>query len=437
MKYKVYSLGCKVNQYDGEKLSGLLQSAGFILGEKDADVVVINTCAVTKSAITKSRQAINRARRENPRAKIVVAGCWPKVYKEEFSKKIKVDLILDSANFENYKIKELFGNSKLKIENSKSISENGCLNSLSTNKNRSRYFLKVQDGCEQFCSYCIIPYARGPLQSRKISEILEEAKAAVAAGWQEIVLNGIHLGLFGINNKNKEKEEKNASLLNLLKQLVKVEGLKKIRLSSIEITEVKDDLVKFMARERKMCRHLHIPLQSGSDKILRLMKRPYDKKFFAERVKKIRQAMPDIAISTDVIVGFPGEEEKESAEARKFIEKMKFSRLHVFSFSLHEKAPAFHLPDRVSPAEIKRRADELKKISEELEKKFVEKFHNKIVEAVVEKNKSIPFRGRVSSGKKFRAISDYGFDFFFEKKDVVSLDKRNIKAGEVLKIKMD
>jgi threonylcarbamoyladenosine tRNA methylthiotransferase MtaB len=152
-----------------------------------------------------------------------------------------------------------------------------------------------------------------------------------------------------------------------------------------------------------MCRHLHIPLQSGSDKILRLMKRPYDKNFFAERVKKIRQAMPDIAISTDVIVGFPGEGEEEFVEAKKFIKKIKFSRLHVFSFSLHEKVPAFNLPDRVSASEIKKRAGELKKIGEELEKKFIKKFHNKIVEAVVEKNKSIPSRGKVSSVKKFRA----------------------------------
>jgi threonylcarbamoyladenosine tRNA methylthiotransferase MtaB len=207
MKYKIYSLGCKVNQYDGEKLSGLLKSAGFILGEKDVDVIAVNTCAVTKSAITKSRQAINRARRENPRAKIIIAGCWPKVYKKELKKEVKADLVFDNANFKIEKIKKLFEKCKLKIKNSKAVN---CHDLLSTNKDRSRYFLKVQDGCEQFCSYCIIPYARGPLQSRRILEILNEAEAAVASGWREIVLTGIHLGLFGINNKDKKKEEKNA-----------------------------------------------------------------------------------------------------------------------------------------------------------------------------------------------------------------------------------
>jgi threonylcarbamoyladenosine tRNA methylthiotransferase MtaB len=306
---------------------------------------------------------------------------------------------------------------------------------------RSRYFLKVQDGCEQFCTYCIIPYTRGKLQSRPMAEIIAEAKAAVKAGWQEIVLNGIHLGLFGINNvKNKPSpafghpsQGGDINLLKLLKVLVKIEGLKKIRLSSIEITEVGDDLIKFMAKEKKMCRHLHIPLQSGCDKILRLMKRPYDLKFFAAKVKKLREKMPDIAISTDVIVGFPGETEKDFKITENFIKKMKFSRLHVFSFSAHERTAAFKLPDRIKPEIIKSRSGALRKLSDELAASYEKKFAGKILEVVVEQNRSS--RTGKFKGEKMKGKTQYYFDIYFDKKDMISKSAKENLIGQVVKIK--
>jgi threonylcarbamoyladenosine tRNA methylthiotransferase MtaB len=455
LSYKIYSLGCKVNQYDGDKLGGLLKSAGFILAKDNADLAIVNSCAVTASAIAKSRAMVKKARQENPHAKIILAGCWPRIYVTE-AKELGIDLVwtdkdyfqlaeklnheLGIMNYEREK-KSLF-----KIHNSVfkkcGIDENIVSEKCAGDK--SRYFLKIQDGCEQFCSYCIIPYTRGKLQSRPMAEVIAEAEAAVRAGWQEIVLNGIHLGLYGINNvgnipspsarRGHPSQGGDENLLGLLKKMVKIEDLKRIRLSSIEVTEVGDKLIKFMAKEKKMCRHLHVPLQAGSDKILKLMKRPYDLKYFADKIKKIRKKMPDIAISTDVIVGFPGETDRDFQDAEKFIKKIKFSRLHVFSFSAHERTAAFKMPDRVKPEIIKRRSEILRKLSDELARIYEKTFAGKILEVVVEQNRSS--RTGKLKGEKMKGKTQYYFDIYFDKKNIISLiDINNDFIGKVIKIK--
>jgi threonylcarbamoyladenosine tRNA methylthiotransferase MtaB len=421
---KIYSLGCKANQYDSGTLSGFLQSAGFLLAEEKADIAIVNTCVVTQSAVAKNKGVINKARRENPQAKIVVIGCWPKVFEKDFEKEVKADLIWKNNDYKKL-IKAL---EKIIPKFSKNIS---CLNKnfQARNQNRSRYFLKVQDGCEQFCSYCIIPLARGKLQSRLLKEVLEEAELAVENGYEEIVLTGIHLGLYGINNLNKKKQERGVNLVYLLKQLAKIKKLKKIRLSSIEITEVNDELIAFMKKEPKMCRHLHLPLQAGCDKILRLMKRPYNLKYFSARVEKIRQAMPKISLSTDVIVGFPGETKNDFKDAYNFCQKIKFSRLHVFSFSLHKKAPAFKFPDRVEPSEIKKRSQQLRSLSDKLSIAYEKKFIGKKLEVIVEKN---------PGQKKMKGKTEYYFDVFFDQQDILDLND-NVKKdliGKVVKVKI-
>jgi len=421
-KFKIYTLGCKVNQYDSGRLNKKLITAGFEITKNKADTAVINTCCVTKTAIHKCKRMINKAEKENPRAKIFIIGCWPKVYKEEVMA-LGVDLILGAGELNKF-IKQI--PNKLKIANCK----------LKIN-NRSRYFIKIQDGCEQFCSYCIIPYTRGKFKSRGDVEIISEIKQAVKSGYREIVLCGIHLGLYGLEKVRSKKlspprrdpavagEVKN-NLVNLLKKLIKIKNLGRIRLSSIEISEVNDNLIKLIFDSKNICKHLHLPLQSGSDKILKLMNRPYDLKYYKNKIKKIRKLIPDIAITTDIIVGFPGETKKDFTDTYNFVKVMRFSRLHVFPFSAHEKTPAFKMPKKVSQKEIISRSKKLKKLGEKLKNEFKNKFIDKIVEVVIEKD--IPINLRYS-GK-----TEYYFKVEFIKNQIIN--KQEIKTGKIIKIKL-
>jgi threonylcarbamoyladenosine tRNA methylthiotransferase MtaB len=431
IKFKVYSLGCKVNQYDGDKLGGSLRSAGFVSAAGKTDIAIVNSCAVTASAIAKSRAMIQKARKENPRAKIILSGCWARI-REGDLKKMKVDDIWKGENYLEL-IRKIFQLQSAKFRFNDYTETLIKKKPKAGGENRSRYFLKVQDGCEQFCSYCIVPYARGKLRSRTIADVLDEAEAAVIGGYREIVLCGIHLGLFGINNFNKKKEEKGDSLLKLVKELTQINGLERIRLSSIEANDVNDALINFMAGERKLCRHLHIPLQSGCDKILRLMKRPYDLRYFAAKVKKLRCQMPDIAISTDVIVGFPGETEDDFVQTRKFIKKIKFSRLHVFSFSSNDKTPASKLPGRLDPLVIKKRSEILRQDGEKLSAEYEKKFQGKILPVVVENNRSSR-TGKIK-GVEIKGKTEYYFDVFFWKKDIIPPLPKDL-IGKVVKIKV-
>ncbi len=398
-RYKIYTLGCKVNQYDSASLGSELEKKGFKSVDNQADWVIVNTCAVTKIAIRKGRQMLTKARRENPEASIILMGCWPKAY-SELKSEMKADYIFtvgEAPKIINLIIKE---SKKIDIEPK---SDNKIIST-----DRSRYFIKIQDGCEQFCSYCIIPYTRGKLKSRNENEILVEITRAIQAGYPEIVLSGIHLGLFG-----QEKGENR--LVPLIKNILKIEGLGRIRLSSIEVTEISDELINLIRDNDKFCRHLHIPLQAGTDKILKLMNRPYDTKYFADKIKKLREEIPDIAITNDVIVGFPGETEADFEQTCEFIWENKFSKSHIFSFSAHEKTPAFNMPNQVDPQEIKRRSDELHKIGTQLQEEYQNKFKNKKLKVVVEREKGGNLKGK----------TEYFFDVFFSKKQIIS--KQNIE----------
>lgn len=391
--YKIYTLGCKVNQYDSGKLAGGLESAGFKIAPKNADLAIINSCAVTQTAMNKSARIVKVAKKENPKAKIILVGCWTRVARPVVD---GVDLVLKSSD-----VNELI----------KKIAKKTPLDNGLSAVNRSRYFMKIQDGCEQYCSYCIIPYARGKIKSRSEREVIREIKLAAAAGFEEIVLSGIHLGLYGKGTKN--------NLASLLKKLVKIKNLGRIRLSSIEITEVNDEIIKLI-KSGKVCRHLHIPLQSGCDKILKLMNRPYDTKYFSDRIKQIRKQVPDIAVSTDVIVGFPGETEKDFQITKKFIEKIKFSRLHVFPFSAHEKTPAAKFFGQVVEKERLRRAKELRQLGFKLEKEYRKKFKGKNLEVVVE---------RIGS-EKILGKTEYYFDV-----EIAKNKFSDAKVGQIIKIK--
>ncbi len=372
VKIKIYTLGCKVNQYDSRNLSELLGKSGVEIVDRNAQLAIINTCAVTKTAVSKSKRTINKAKKENPKAKIILTGCLPEIYKEDFSK-LGVDFVSKISSI-------------VKIVKSNFLEEQHDFLCDKKVKGRIRYNIKIQDGCEQFCSYCIIPFARGKLKSRSEVEVIKEAKRVVSEGYKEVVLCGIHLGLFGYRE--------NYNLLSLLKKIVKINNLERIRLSSIEVREVSSALIDFVSKNEKVCNHFHIPLQSGSDKILKLMNRPYKLKYFEDKVKSIRKKIPNCAITTDVIVGFPGETKKDFQEICKFVKKMKFSRLHVFPFSAHEKALASKFKGQIKREEKLKRARILRKIGESLEKEYKGSFKGKKLGVIVENSKEGKAKGK-------------------------------------------
>ncbi len=435
--YKIYTLGCKVNQYDSGSLAAELEMAGFIAIKKNADMAIINSCAVTKTAIVKSCRIVKLAKKENPKAKIILAGCWPRLNGNKIS---GVDYIIKDKDASKA-IKKIF--KKCSTPNDKKIKLAAT--------DRSRYFIKIQDGCEQYCSYCIIPYVRGKLKSRGEKEIINEITKAVANGYEEVVLSGIHLGLYGkerqlslratkrseaisqtnckVNSKLDRRvagAPRNDNLVSLIKKIIKINEFGRVRLSSIEITEVSDELINLMVKEKKICKHLHLPLQAGSDKILKLMNRPYDKKYFLNKVKKIRRVLSDVAITTDVIVGFPGETKKDFEETKKFIQQIKFSRLHVFPFSAHEKTPAASMPNQVEEKEKNRRAAILRKLGVELANSYKKKFKNKNLQVVIERIKSDKTIGK----------TEYYFDVEFKKSQIVDgeFNKKSWPVGKIFQI---
>lgn len=389
--FLIIALGCKVSQYDAAVLKRSLLSSGFILSSKSPDLVIINTCSVTKNAVTKDKHTIRKMQANFPKAKLVVMGCWPQT-----DDKIEIDGVLlwgvGKLDLLHKTILKLFP----RIKNQPIILETGLI----VPSDKSRYFLKVGDGCNQFCSYCIIPYARGPIVSRQVAELKSEVIAATSAGYQEIVLSGIHLGRYGQDLKNR------SSLVALIKDLLTIPDLGRLRLSSIEINEVDDELIALMKNNEKICQHLHISLQSGSDKILKLMRRPYSTAYFEERVIKLRSAMPNIAISTDIIVGFPGEGGEDFADTCRFVESISFSKIHVFAFSAHEKTPAYNLPDRVAYDKIKQRSKILREISAHLEKKYQAKTLRALTGSKI----------KVLLEKKGAAKTEFYFDIPFEGK---------------------
>ncbi len=405
-KYTIYTLGCKVNQYDSGIIENLLISNGFRAVAREADVVLVNTCSVTKLAITKNQRAINKLKRENPQAKIIAFGCWPKAY--ELDKIKGVDMVIYGANIEDLIVKlNILG-----INIDYNVDDDDLLSNL----DKSRYFLKIQDGCEQFCSYCVIPYSRGKMISRKDVDIIREAKKAVSSKHSEIVLSGVHIGLYG---KEKDTEAKK-DLVGLIGELIKIKDLKKIRISSIEINEVNDELIALF-RSPKMAKHLHISLQCGCDKILELMNRPYSSKYFSKRIEEIRGQIPGISISTDIIVGFPGESENDFNVTYDFARKMAFSKIHVFSFSPHEKTPAYSMKGRLDKKTIQERSQKLRALSLELEKDFANSKKGELIEGIVQN----------IEGNKVKIRSEYYFEFF---KDIKYFPKKP-KIGSLIKIK--
>lgn len=380
MKFKIITLGCKVNTYESNSISDTLLANGYekALDDRQADIVIINTCTVTNTANNKSLKMIRHAIRNNRNAIIIVTGCSAQVYHKQIMEIDGVSIIIGTVGKSQIlKYIEEYKKNKEQIidvkNNTNILFEEMKLN----NFDKTRAFVKIQDGCNNFCSYCIIPFTRGSVRSRNKDEIINEIKTLINYGHHEIVLTGIHTGNYG-------EEFDNYDFASLLSDLVKIQGLDRLRISSIEVTELNDRVLSILEKEKVLVSHLHIPLQAGTDKILKAMNRKYDTKYFKEKIDKIRTIRPDISISTDVIVGFPGETEEDFIESMDFINSMKFSKIHVFPYSKREGTKAATFDNQIDEKVKKDCARLLIKLSKKLEIEYMDKFMGKEVSFIPE-----------------------------------------------------
>lgn len=384
-KIAFYTLGCKVNQADTASMENLFLRSGHQLVSFDgeADVYIINTCVVTNTGQRKSRQTIHRAIRKNPNALIVVTGCYPQTAAEEVKAIAGVDMIIgnqDRAQIVQLVEERLAHRQTDTLDAVHKLTASTAFEEMAAGDitDKTRAFLKIQEGCNQFCTYCIIPYARGPMRSRSLESIRTETQRLISAGFKEIVLIGIHLGCYGKENPD------GPTLYDAVKTVLDVPGVQRLRLGSLESVEVEPRLLTLMQEDARFCRHLHLPLQSGCDKTLQAMHRPYTTAKFKTLLADIKTKVPDIAITTDVIVGFPGETEADFETTCKFAESCGFSKMHIFPFSARKGTPAEKFAGAVTEAVKKERADILGRIDETMHKAFLQAMVGQTAEVLFE-----------------------------------------------------
>ncbi len=370
------TLGCKVNQYETQKILESFEAQGFeiVPFESPADVYVINTCSVTQSAEAKSRQTVRRASRQNPNAIVVMTGCYAQFTIRRGERLEEAHLVVpnpDKLRTVEYLL-EHFPHLKERLERERSASPQPI-------KRRSRAVLKVQDGCNVFCSFCSIPFTRPVLRSIPYREVLDEARAMVADGYREIVLTGVLIGDYGPHSGSEGPD-----LAGLCAMLAEIEGLERIRISSIEPTLIQDSLIELIAEHPKMCNHLHIPLQSGDTGVLKAMNRPYDQAFYLDLCRRLRTRIPDIAISTDIMVGFPGEDEEAFLNTCKVVEEVQFCRAHLFRYSPRPDTPAEAMDDHVPDAVKTERIQRLQALAKECARRYNARFIGRIERVLVE-----------------------------------------------------
>lgn len=389
-----YTLGCKLNFSETATIERTLQEAGIRTarrGEK-ADICIVNSCAVTQEAEKKCRQAIHKLVRQHPGAFVVITGCYAQLSPEKLSTEPGVDVVLGIDR--KGSILEHIGNLEKRTGGGEWFAQpskdvRNFVHSCSRG-DRTRYFLKVQDGCDYFCTYCTIPFARGRSRNPKVEELVAQAQKAAAEGGKEIVITGVNIGDFG--------KSTGESFLSLVKALDGVGGISRYRISSIEPNLITDEIIDYMARSRSFMPHLHIPLQAGSDEVLKLMHRRYDTAFFAEKIAKVRRALPDAFIGVDVIVGTRGESEELFEKAYEFIKGLDISQLHVFSYSERPGTQALKIAGAVSPAEKHCRSRRLIELSEEKRIVFYERYIGREAVVLFEKPKAgMPIGGFTSN----------------------------------------
>lgn len=363
MKYKIYTLGCKVNEYESEVMENLLDKNGFVRSD-NPEVCIINTCTVTNSADSKSRKMIRKVKKEFPMAIIVAVGCLIQ-NKEALLDNLEIDIAL--GNKEKSKIVDILNNYKMtKIKRVYDIDELDEFEDMTLlNSDLTRAYIKIQDGCDNYCTYCIIPYVRGHVRSKKHIDILSEAKELIKHGHKEIVLTGIHTGNY---------HDGEYGFSDLLLDLSKIKGLERLRISSIEITELDEKFLSVLKNSNVLTNHMHIPLQAGSDNILKLMNRKYDTSYFINKINKIKSIRPGINITTDVIVGFPGETLEDFEKTVDTIKKCGFTKLHVFPYSKREGTPASKMKNQIDGNEKKKRVRRLLDLSKCLEIDYMKNY---------------------------------------------------------------
>ena len=386
------TLGCKVNQYDSDAMRSLFLRRGYEAAEgEDADVYVINTCSVTSVGDKKSRQMIRRIRREHPGAVIVAAGCYAQVAPEEIAK-TGCDVIIgnqDRLHVVDYVEEAMREKGKLinKVSDIMKVSEFENLTVDPEGEEKTRAFIKVQEGCNNYCTFCIIPYARGRLKSRRLEDAVAEARLLAARGYREIVLTGIHLGNYGKDLRD------GTTLSSLVDALLAIPGLARIRLGSIESVEVSDELIRLIRDEERVCCHLHLPLQSGSDAVLRRMNRHYSLREFKDLIAGLREKIPGLALTTDLIVGFPGETEELFQETLETLRELRFSGIHVFPYSRRTGTPAASYPDQVPMAVKKDRIHRVEEVEKGISREFRSAFVGKTVRVLTEEVKDGLYEG--------------------------------------------
>ena len=380
------TLGCKVNQFETEAMTEILEKDGFkVLPPNEAgDIYIINTCAVTKESERKSRQFINKAKRINPNALVVAVGCSVQLNSEKINKETKADIIIGTKHKGNIgslirdKLNDI--NQDYEIDSFQGRESFEELK-ISTVHDKTRANIKIQDGCSQFCSYCIIPYVRGPIRSRKHDDIVQEVKKIAENGYKEIVLNGIHISSYG-----RDLHEKDA-LIKLIEDIDNIEGIERIRLGSLEPNLINEDFMKRYTALNKTCDHFHLSLQSGSNSVLKRMNRRYSAEEYKRNVELIRKYMPQAGITTDIIVGFPGETAEEFNETMEFVKDIQFSRIHVFKYSIREGTKAAEMTEQVDDAVKSQRSKLLIDLGDSISNEFMKKFVGKNLPVLIETEK--------------------------------------------------
>lgn len=421
MKFNIITLGCKVNSYESEVMHELLLKNGYIYTPEDADIYIINTCSVTNQADSKSLKILRRIKREHPDSILVVCGCSTQNNQKKYME-LGVNILLGNSGKSN--IVNLIETYKKTNKNYTYFTNERKLSfeDMRINKftSHTRAFLKIEDGCDNFCSYCIIPYTRGSQRSKDFNKTIEEAQKLVQSGHQEIVLTGIHTGSYNSDNHD---------LSDLIMELSEIKNLKRIRVSSIEITELNDKFMNVLKNCNKLCDHLHIPIQSGSEEVLKRMNRKYDKEYFKNKIKEIRDIRPNISITTDCIVGHPYETEECFTKCMNFCKELNFSKIHVFPYSIRSGTAASRMP-QIEGGIKKRRARELIELSNTLEKSYSESFLNKEVEVLTEETYNGNTVGHTSNYLKVILKGDYKLNTSYLCK-IAKIDGLNI-YGEVI-----
>ena len=390
MKAAIHTLGCKVNIYESEYIINILKENGYQIVDFDskADIYIINNCTVTNTSDKKSEKMIKRARKQNKDAIIIAMGCHAQIKGDNIDADIiignkdksKIISLIEEYQENKNKIKRIYNLDNISFEDMY----------ISSFNNHTRAFVKIQDGCDAFCSYCIIPYARGPIRSKDPKTVIKEITSLVENGYKEIILTGIHTGKYG--------KDINYTFEQLLKDIIKIKNLYRIRISSIEINELTDPILDLIKDNKIIAKHLHIPLQSGSDKILKLMDRKYDLKFYKERIEKIRKMIKDISITTDLIVGFPNENEKDMEDTLKFIKEIKFTKIHTFPYSKREGTKAASMENQIDETIKRKRVKTVLELSDQLEQDFYQSKLNETEEVIIEQTKD---------GKSYGYTSNY------------------------------